>query len=189
MTEYTDDQDATSRIANHRLEALALLGPIRPAPGSLEAMTAAQVHATLALVESTTDVVRLLGLGHHELNAANMFRLAESLSDDHPLRNVIQNGLLQHMTRSGALHADVMLAVRIKELGLEVKAGDDIMVGNSEWTQTCHLLVIDPAHDEWLLISNDKYSPDTTVNSPKLNALFNEDISSLMVTIMGTAQP
>lgn len=51
-----------------------------------------------------------------------MFKLAETLQKDHPLRTVIHNGLLNHMTQNGALHTYVMLAVRIKDRGLEIKA-------------------------------------------------------------------
>jgi hypothetical protein len=96
---------------------------------------------------------------------------------------VIHNGLLSHMTTNGGLHTDVMLAVRIKDLGLEVRPGDDIVVSNSDNTKTHHLLSIDPDNDEWLLFTDDEAGLAKTVDSPHIHTLFDEDISSLTVTL------
>lgn len=73
--------------------------------------------------------------------------------------------------------------MRIKDLGLEVKAGDDILIGNSEGTITHSLLVIDPDNDEWLLLSEDDTVLDKTIDSPRLHDLFDADINSLTVTL------
>jgi hypothetical protein len=99
------------------------------------------------------------------------------------MRGVIHNGLLSHMTKNGALHTDVMLAVRIKDLGLEVKAGDDILVGNPDGTKAINLLVIDPDNDEWLLLTEDESVLDKTIDSPRIHALFECEIRSMTVTL------
>ncbi|MET3172879.1 UNVERIFIED_ORG: hypothetical protein ABIB52_000707 [Arthrobacter sp. UYCu721] len=183
MADHAEKQETPVKGMDHRAEALALLGNVRPPEGTAEAIASAHVHAMLAMADVQIDISRLLSMSTRELNASNMFKLAATLDKDHPLRAVIHNGLLQHMTRNGALHTDVMLAVRIKDLGLEVKAGDDILVGNSDGTQTYSLLVIDPDNDEWLLLSEDESVLDKTVDSPRIHALFDENVSSLTVTL------
>ena len=184
MADHTENQEARVNGLDHRAEALALLGDIRPPVGTAEAIASAQAHAMLAMADAQNDITRLLSMTTRELNASNMFKLAATLEDDHPLRNVIHNGLLQHMTRNGGLHTDVMLAVRIKDLGLEVKAGDDILLSNSDGTMSHSILVIDPDNDEWLLLTRDDEGADNThVDSPRIHALFEEDINSLSVTI------
>lgn len=185
MPDHAEDQQTTySEGANHRAEALALLGNIRPAAGTAEAIASAHVHAMLAMAEAQIDATRLLRMSTKELNASNMFKLAASLENDHPLRAVIHNGLLQHMTRNGGLRTDVMLAVRIKDLGLEVKAGDDILVSNSDGSVSHSLLVIDPDNDDWLLLTRDDDGADNTpVDSPRIHAIFEADINTLSITI------
>lgn len=185
MPEHAEDQQTTSTEgAHHRAEALGLLGDIRPPAGTAEAIASAHVHAMLAMADAQNDITRLLSMTTRELNASNMFKLAETLEDDHPLRTVIHNGLLQHMTRNGGLRTDVMLAVRIKDLGLEVKAGDDILLSNSDGSLSHSVLVIDPENDEWLLLTRDEEGADNThVDSPRIHALFEEDINTLSVTI------
>lgn len=168
---------------DHRAEALSLLGDYRPPAGTAEAIAAAQVHATLALTEVQTDISHLLNMATRELNAGNMFQLAESLPDEHPLKSVIHNGLLSLMTRNGALQTDVMLAVRIKDLGLEVKAGDDLIVSNSDGSMSLTLLAIDPDNDAWLLLGGDESVLDKTVDTPRIHEIFGTEIRSLSVTL------
>jgi hypothetical protein len=186
MADYTEKQDAPTRGMDHRAEALALLGDFRPPAGSAEAIAAAQVHATLAMTDAQVDISRLLSLATRELNAANMFKLAATLEDDHPLRTVIHNSLLHHLTRDGTVHTDIMLAGRIKQLGLEVKAGDDIVVTSADGTKSLDLLVIDLANDQWLLVGQDLDPDNTTVDSPRIHAMFDEDIRTLSVTLKET---
>lgn len=183
MADPTEKQEAQLQGLDHRAEALGLLGNYRPVAGSTEALAAAQVHATLALAEAQNNILRVLARAAGELNASNMFKLADSLPEGHTLRGVIHNGLLGHLTKSGALHTDVMLAVRIKDLGLEVKAGDDILVGSPDGTTTVCLLVIDPDNDEWLLLGGDDSILDKTVDSPRIHELFGCEIRSLTVTL------
>lgn len=183
MADHTEKQQTPVRGMDHRAEALSLLGDIRPPAGTAEAIASAHVHAMLAMADVQVDISRLLSMTTRELNASNMFKLAEILEKDHPLRDAIHNGLLSHLTRNGTVHTDVLLAVRIKDLGLEVKAGDDILIGNSEGTITHSLLVIDPDNDEWLLLSEDDTVLDKTIDSPRLHDLFDADINSLTVTL------
>ncbi|MCB5280480.1 hypothetical protein BJQ89_00202 [Arthrobacter sp. ES1] len=183
MADPIEKHDTPLKGLDHGAEALALLGNYRPPAGTAEAIAAAQVHATLALAEAQADVVRMLSMATRELNAGNMFKLADSLPEAHTLRGVIHNGLLGHLTKSGALHTDVMLAVRIKDLGLEVKAGDDLVVGNPDGTKSINLLVIDPDNDEWLLLSDDESVLDKTVDSPRIHELFECEIRSMTVTL------
>lgn len=183
MADPIEKQETPLKGLDHRAEAMNLLGNFRPAAGATDAIAAAQVHATLALAEAQADVVRMLGMTTRELNASNMFKLGESLAENHPLRAVIHNGLLGHMTQNGALHTDVMLAVRIKDLGLEVKAGDDILVGNPDGSKTINLLVIDPDNDEWLLLTEDESVLNKTIDSPRIHELFECEIRSMTVTL------
>lgn len=183
MADPIEKQETPLTGMDHRSEALNLLGNYRPVAGSAEAIAAAQVHATLAMAEVQSDIMRLLSVATRELNAGNLFKLADSLPEGHSLRGVIQNGLLGHMTQNGALHTDVMLAVRIKDLGLEIKAGDDILVGSPDGATTINLLVIDPDNDEWLLLGDDDSILDKTVDSPRIHALFECEIRSLTVTL------
>jgi hypothetical protein len=193
MPEETENLTAPHQGFDHRAEAMVLLGDHRPPAGTIEALAAAQVHATLAMAESQHHMTQLLSMGTRELNAANLFRLAATLTDDHPLRTIIHNGLLNHMTKHGALHTDVTLATRIKELGLEVKAGDDIAVGTGDGREYRCFLVIDPDNDEWLLLSDmdsmDSLENPEQVDSPKIHAMFGDDISTLMITIRDTPKP
>lgn len=186
MADHTEKQEAPARGIDHRTEALALLGDFRPPAGTAEAIASAQVHATLAMAEAQVDVSRLLSMASRELNASNMFKLAATLEEDHPLRTVIQNGLLHHLTRDGSVHTDIMLAARIKELGLEVKAGDDIVIMNAEGTKSLDLLIIDLAKDQWLLVGQDLDPENTTVDSPRIHSMFDEDIRTLTVTLKET---
>lgn len=183
MADPIEKHETSLKGLDHRAEALNLLGNFRPPAGSPDAIAAAQVHATLALAEAQADVVRMLGMTTREINASNMFKLADSLAENHPLRGVIQNGLLGHLTKSGALQTDVMLAVRIKDLGLEVKAGDDLVVGNPEGTKTINLLVIDQDNDEWLLLTEDEAVLDKTIDSPRIHELFGCEIRTMTVTL------
>ncbi|GAB5079690.1 hypothetical protein [Arthrobacter sp. AD-310] len=184
MAEHTENQQAPAKGIDHRLEALVLLGGIRPPAGSDEAIASAQVHAMLAMAEAQVDVARLLSMATRELNAANMFKLASVLEEDNPLRTVIQNGLLHHLTRDGAVHTDITLSARIKELGLEVKAGDDIVVTSSDGKESHELLVVDPAGDQWLLLGREDLDPENAMmTSPRIHAMFDADIRSLMVTV------
>lgn len=183
MADPIEKHDTPLKGLDHRAEAMNLLGNFRPVAGSADAIAAAQVHATLALSEAQADVVRMLGMTTRELNASNMFKLADSLPEAHTMRGVIHNGLLSHMTKNGALHTDVMLAVRIKDLRLEIKAGDDILVGSPDGTKTINLLVIDPDNDEWLLLTEDESVLDKTVDSPRIHDLFECEIRSLTVTL------
>jgi len=185
MSEYTDETEAHAASAlNHRLEALSLLGDHRPALGSAEAIAAAQVHATLAMVDVNIDISRLLSMATRELNAGNMFTLAGTLKSDHPLRDIIHNGLLEHMTQQGGLHTDLTLAMRIDELGVKVKKGDDIIVTSSNGEQCVTLMVIDPEKDEWLFLRENQNGPDNVeVDSPRIHAIFDEDIRGLSVEI------
>ncbi|MEO3931317.1 hypothetical protein WMO79_00695 [Micrococcaceae bacterium Sec7.4] len=183
MADPIEKHETPLKGTDHRAEAMNLLGNFRPVAGSPDAIAAAQVHATLAFAEAQADVVRMLSMTTRELNASNMFKLADSLAENNPLRSVIQNGLLGHLTKSGALQTDVMLAVRIKDLGLEVKAGDDILVGNPDGTKTINLLVIDPDNDEWLLLTEDESVLHKTIDSPRIHALFECEIRSMTVTL------
>ena len=183
MADRIEKHEVQTRSIDHQTEALALLGDIRPPAGTSEAIASAQVHATLALAGVQSDIVRLLSMGTRELNASNMFKLAETLDKDHPLRTVIHNGLLSHMTQNGALHTDVTLSVRIKDLGLEVKAGDDIIVGDSDGTKNFELLAVDPDNDEWVLLSSDGSELAKAIDSPRIRALFDEDINTLTITL------
>lgn len=183
MGDPIEKQETPLRGTDHRAEALSLLGEFRPPAGTAEAIAAAQVHATLAVAEAQTDISHLLSMATRELNAGNMFQLAESLPEDHPLKSVIQNGLLNLMTRNGALQTDVMLAVRIKDLGLEIKAGDDLIVGNSDGSMSITLLAVDPDNDAWLLLSGDDSVLDKTVDTPRIHEIFGTEIRSLTVTL------
>lgn len=183
MADPIEKHDIPLKALDHRAEALGLLGNYRPVAGTVEAIAAAQVHATLALAEAQIEAVRIASAAARELNASNLFKLAESLPEGHALKGVIRNGLLGHMAKNGALHTDVMLAVRIKDLGLEVKAGDDIVVGSPDGAKTFSLLVIDPDNDEWLLLSGDDSVLDKTIDSPRLHELFGCEIRSLTVTL------
>lgn len=187
MADYTEDpEDNPTEIGlEHRAQALRLLNTVEPHMTNAEAIAAAQVHATLALANVQMDSTRLLAIAAHELNAMNLFKLADTLTDDHPLRTIIHNGMLQHLSKEdGPLHTDIMLQVRIQELALEIKAGDDIVVGNRQGTKIINLLVIDPDKDEWLLLGSDATGTDNTpVNSPRIHALFDDDIRSLTVTL------
>lgn len=183
MADPVEKQQNPVKGTNHRAEALSLLGDFRPPAGSADAIAAAQVHATLAQVQAQTDVAHLLSLAIRELNATNMFKQAEVLPEDHPLRPAIQNGLLNHMTQNGVLRTDVMLAVRIQDLGLEVKAGDDLVVATSDGARSIRLLAIDPDEDAWLLMGDDPAVLDRTVDTPKIHSIFNEEIRSLTVTL------
>jgi hypothetical protein len=189
MSEYTDEteQDAETHAASaldHRLEALSLLGDFRPAAGSPEAIASAQVHATLAMVDVQIDISRLLSMATRELNANNMFTLASTLKDDNPLREIIQDGLMQHMTKQSGLHTDLTLAMRIQELGVKVKKGDDIVVTSSNGEQCVTLMVIDIEKDEWLFLRENQNGPDNVeVNSPRIHDIFDEDIRGLDVAV------
>jgi hypothetical protein len=183
MADPIEKHETPLKGLDHRAEAMNLLGNYRPVAGSAEAIAAAQVHATLALAEAQADAVRMLGMTTRELNASNMFKLADSLPEAHTMRGVIHNGLLGHMTKNGALHTDVMLAVRIKDLGLEVKVGDDILVSNPDGTKSINLLVIDPDNDEWLLLTEDESVLDKTIDSPRIHAIFECEIRSMTVTL------
>jgi len=168
---------------DHHLEALSLLGNHRPAEGSAEAIAAAQVHATLALAEHQAELARLLEATRLELNASNMFKLADSLADEHPLKGAIRNSMLGHLSAGGAVKTDVMLAVRIRDLGLEIKAGDDIVVADPSGEKSLHLLVVDPDNDEWLQLVEDEKLLDRTVDSMKIHEFFGCEIRSLAVTL------
>lgn len=169
---------------DHRAEALALLGNFRPIAGTAEALAAAQVHATLAAAEAQAEVARRLAGIDTELNIANMSSLTQTLPADHPLRGILSNVLLQHLhNNTGAIRTDVMLAVRIRDLGLEIKAGDDIVVGNADGSKSLNLLVVDPDNDEWLQLVEDEKIMNKTVDSMKIHEFFGSDIRSLTVTL------
>lgn len=182
MADPVEKQQNPVKGTNHRAEALSLLGDFRPAAGTPEAIAAAQVHATLAQAQAQTDVSHLLSLAIRELNAGNMFKQVDALPADHPLRPVLQNGLLAHMTENGALRTDVMLAVRIRDLGLDIKAGDDLLVSSRSGNKTIHLLAIDPENDAWLLFSDNDAVLDKTIDTPGIHMLFDEEIRSLSIT-------
>lgn len=187
MADHTKKQKTPIKQGlDHREEALSLLGDIRPAAGIDEAIASAQVHAILALVQVQTDISHLLSMNTRELNASNMFKLAEILDKEHPLRSAIHNGLLSHLTKNGAVNTDVLLAARIKELGLEIKKGDDILVTNSAGTESHSLIVMDPDKDVWLLLTEDDSVLDSTIDTPRLHSLFKESIGSLTITLKET---
>lgn len=183
MADPIEKHETALKSQDHRAEAMALLGDHRPPAGSADAIAAAQVHATLALEATQSDVVRMLSMVTRELNAGNMFKLGDSLPEGHSLRSAIHNGLLGHLTKNGALQTDVMLAVRIKDLRLEIKAGDDIVVGNPDGTKTINLIVIDPDNDEWLLLTEDEGILNKTIDSPRIHELFGCEIRSMTVTL------
>lgn len=183
MADPIEKQETPAKGMDHRAEAMALLGDYRPPAGTAEAIAAAQVHALIAMTEAQAETSRRLDAAARELNTANMFRLAETLADDHPLRTAILDGLLNHVTRNGPLRTDVMLIVRIKDLGLEVKAGDDLHVGSADGTRGICLLAIDPANDQWLLLNEDETTIDEIVDTPRIQSIFGEEIRSLTVTL------
>jgi hypothetical protein len=189
MHEYSDDPEHDLEVhaesaLNHRLETLALLGDFRPPQGSADAIAAAQVHTTLAMVDIQIDMARLLSMSNRELNASNMFTLAGTLAEDHPLREIIHEGLLAHLTKQGGLHTDLTLGMRVHELKLEIQAGDDIIVTSSNGEQCVSLLVIDPAKDQWLFLRDLGNGPDNfEVDSPRIRAIFDEDIKHLAVSL------
>lgn len=183
MADPIEKHETPLKGLDHRAEAMNLLGNYRPVAGTAEAIAAAQVHATLALAEAQADAVRMLGMATRELNAGNMFKLGDSLPEGHSLRSAIHNGLLGHLTKNGALQTDVMLAVRIRDLKLEIKAGDDLVVGNPDGTKTINLIVIDPDNDEWLLLTEDESILNKTIDSPRIHELFGCEIRSMTVTL------
>lgn len=186
MSEHTEstERDAATRALDNRLEALVLLGDYRPPAGSAEALAAAQVHATLALVDVQIDISRLLSMSTRELNAANMFKLAGTLADEHPLRGIIHEGLLQHMTKQGPLHTDITLGLRLQELNINVKPSQDIVVTSSNGEQCIDLMVIDVEKDQWLFLRENQNGPDNVeVDSSRIRAIFDEDIRGLNVEI------
>lgn len=183
MAEPIEKREAPVRGIDHRAEALALLGDHRPPAGTAEAIAEAQVHALVAMTDAQTEIARLLSAASSELNTANMFRLAETLPQENPLRSAIIDGLLGHVTRNGPLRTDVMLAVRIRDLGLEIKTGDDIVVGNQAGTKSITLVVIDLDNDVWLHLNGAEGEVDPIVDTPRIQALFDEEIRSLTVTL------
>lgn len=183
MADPIEKRETPLKGLDHRLEALSLLGNHRPAEGSAEAIAAAQVHATLALAENQAAVARLLESTRIELNASNMFKLADSLADEHPLKGAIRNSLLGHLSTAGAVKTDVMLAVRIRDLGLEINAGDDIVVNDPSGEKSLHLLVIDPDNDEWLQLVEDQNMLDKTIDSMRIHEFFECEIRSLRITL------
>lgn len=182
MADPIEKRETPIRGTDHQAEAMALLGGHRPPAGTMEALAAAQVHATIALTEAQIETSRLLDAAARELNTANMFKLAETLAEDHPLRAAILDGLLNHVTKNGPLKTDVMLAVRIRDLGLHVKPGDDLVVSNVDGTKSINLLAVDPENDAWLLLSEDQNSVDPLVDTPRIQAMFGEEIRGLSIT-------
>ncbi|MHA7306523.1 hypothetical protein ACX80E_14985 [Arthrobacter sp. TMN-49] len=130
------------------------------------------------------DSVRLLSSAVRERKASNLFKLAEPLHTDYPLRQGIHDGLLKPLTEQGGQDTDVTLGLRCQQPGLDIRPGDDMVGSSADGKQSIMLLVIDAEQDQCpcLRTGLDGGSDNIETGSARIQATFGEDISALEVT-------
>ncbi|WP_104086313.1 hypothetical protein [Arthrobacter sp. GMC3] len=79
---------------------------------------------------------------------------------------------------------DVTLGLRCRQLNLDIKPGDDILVSSTDGDRSITLLVIDAEQDQWLCLRAglDGGPDNIEADSMRIQATFGEDISTLEVT-------